>query len=283
MCSLTALAPADVPPDQGAAPVRRPHRVAERGAGDDLGQLELVAAGHEDGVDVAEPGRERRVVRLRPRLGSQPQHRRRPPASRNTASYASRISWPSEDAVATTAIRAAVAAGQPDELAQHDPRPGAVLGAADDAEGAGRDGADRSQGHGCERRGRGGAGHDVGMDSAPRLLVIVRHGKAESGEEGSDHDRRLTSRGLSATPPRPAAGWPDRWTGSTTPGCPRRAGPSRPGRPSQRVAARGGRGGRRPGTSTRPAPREVVEHARRRPTCRCRWSSGTTRPWSRWS
>lgn len=33
------------------------------------------------------------------------------------------------------------------------------------------------------------------MDSAPRLLVIVRHGKAESGEEGSDHDRRLTSRG----------------------------------------------------------------------------------------
>ena len=34
------------------------------------------------------------------------------------------------------------------------------------------------------------------MDSAPRLLVIVRHGKAESGEEGSDHDRRLTSRGL---------------------------------------------------------------------------------------
>lgn len=34
------------------------------------------------------------------------------------------------------------------------------------------------------------------MDSAPRLLVIVRHAKAESGEEGSDHDRRLTSRGL---------------------------------------------------------------------------------------
>jgi phosphohistidine phosphatase len=35
------------------------------------------------------------------------------------------------------------------------------------------------------------------MDSAPRLLVIVRHGKAESGEQGSDHDRRLTSRGRS--------------------------------------------------------------------------------------
>jgi phosphohistidine phosphatase len=33
------------------------------------------------------------------------------------------------------------------------------------------------------------------MGSAPRLLVIVRHGKAESGEEGSDHDRPLTSRG----------------------------------------------------------------------------------------
>jgi phosphohistidine phosphatase len=35
----------------------------------------------------------------------------------------------------------------------------------------------------------------VGMDPAHRLLVIVRHAKAESGEEGSDHDRRLTSRG----------------------------------------------------------------------------------------
>lgn len=33
------------------------------------------------------------------------------------------------------------------------------------------------------------------MDRAPRRLVIVRHAKAESGEEGSDHDRRLTSRG----------------------------------------------------------------------------------------
>lgn len=35
------------------------------------------------------------------------------------------------------------------------------------------------------------------MDTAPRLLVLVRHGKAESGEEGNDHDRRLTPRGLS--------------------------------------------------------------------------------------
>jgi phosphohistidine phosphatase len=33
------------------------------------------------------------------------------------------------------------------------------------------------------------------MDRAPRHLVIVRHAKAESGEEGSDHDRRLTRRG----------------------------------------------------------------------------------------
>jgi phosphohistidine phosphatase len=36
----------------------------------------------------------------------------------------------------------------------------------------------------------------VGMDRAHRLLVIVRHAKTESGEEGSDHDRRLTSRGV---------------------------------------------------------------------------------------
>lgn len=35
------------------------------------------------------------------------------------------------------------------------------------------------------------------MDSAPRLVVLVRHGKAESGEEGDDHGRRLTSRGES--------------------------------------------------------------------------------------
>ena len=33
------------------------------------------------------------------------------------------------------------------------------------------------------------------MDRAPRRLVLVRHAKAESGEEGADHDRRLTSRG----------------------------------------------------------------------------------------
>jgi phosphohistidine phosphatase len=31
--------------------------------------------------------------------------------------------------------------------------------------------------------------------SAPRLVVLVRHAKAESGEEGADHDRRLTDRG----------------------------------------------------------------------------------------
>ena len=36
------------------------------------------------------------------------------------------------------------------------------------------------------------------MESASRLVVLVRHGKAESGEEGSDHDRRLTGRGRSA-------------------------------------------------------------------------------------
>jgi phosphohistidine phosphatase len=35
------------------------------------------------------------------------------------------------------------------------------------------------------------------MDSAPRLVVLVRHGKAESGEEGDDHGRHLTSRGRS--------------------------------------------------------------------------------------
>lgn len=33
------------------------------------------------------------------------------------------------------------------------------------------------------------------MDREPRRLVLVRHAKAESGEEGADHERRLTSRG----------------------------------------------------------------------------------------
>ena len=36
------------------------------------------------------------------------------------------------------------------------------------------------------------------MESASRLVVLVRHGKAESGEEGSDHARRLTNRGQAA-------------------------------------------------------------------------------------
>ena len=91
--------------DHGAAQVRRPHRVAERGAGDDLGQLELVAAGHEDGVDVAEPGRERRVVRLRPRLGSQPQHVAGAQLAEHRVVRPRGSPGPSEDAVATTAIR----------------------------------------------------------------------------------------------------------------------------------------------------------------------------------
>jgi phosphohistidine phosphatase len=38
----------------------------------------------------------------------------------------------------------------------------------------------------------------VMTDDPARLLVLVRHAKAESGEEGSDHDRRLTGRGRSA-------------------------------------------------------------------------------------
>ena len=37
----------------------------------------------------------------------------------------------------------------------------------------------------------------VAMHVAPRLVALVRHGKAESGEEGSDHARRLTSKGRS--------------------------------------------------------------------------------------
>jgi len=36
------------------------------------------------------------------------------------------------------------------------------------------------------------------MNRTSQLLVVVRHGKAESGEEGNDHERRLTGRGLAA-------------------------------------------------------------------------------------
>jgi phosphohistidine phosphatase len=47
------------------------------------------------------------------------------------------------------------------------------------------------------------------MNDAPRrTLVIVRHAKAESGEDGPDHDRRLTSRG------RRAAAEAGRWLAS---------------------------------------------------------------------
>jgi phosphohistidine phosphatase len=35
-------------------------------------------------------------------------------------------------------------------------------------------------------------------DTPRRTLVLVRHAKAESGEEGSDHDRKLTNRGTRA-------------------------------------------------------------------------------------
>lgn len=35
-------------------------------------------------------------------------------------------------------------------------------------------------------------------DARPRTLVLVRHAKAESGEEGADHERRLTGRGQTA-------------------------------------------------------------------------------------
>jgi phosphohistidine phosphatase len=38
----------------------------------------------------------------------------------------------------------------------------------------------------------------VMTDASRRTVVLVRHAKAESGEEGSDHDRRLTKRGRTA-------------------------------------------------------------------------------------
>jgi len=38
----------------------------------------------------------------------------------------------------------------------------------------------------------------VMTDPTARTLVLVRHAKAESGEEGADHERRLTSRGQAA-------------------------------------------------------------------------------------
>ena len=44
-----------------------------------------------------------------------------------------------------------------------------------------------------------------------RLLVLVRHAKAKSGEEGSDHDRRLTKKG------RRHAADAGRWLGEVLP------------------------------------------------------------------
>lgn len=39
---------------------------------------------------------------------------------------------------------------------------------------------------------------DARSDVQPRTLVLVRHAKAENGDEGADHERRLTSRGQRA-------------------------------------------------------------------------------------
>lgn len=44
----------------------------------------------------------------------------------------------------------------------------------------------------------GDANAHVRDDVPARTLVLVRHAKAESGEEGADHDRRLTSKGRAA-------------------------------------------------------------------------------------
>jgi phosphohistidine phosphatase len=50
------------------------------------------------------------------------------------------------------------------------------------------------------------------MTDAPRrLLVLVRHAKAESGEEAADHDRRLTGKG------RAAAAEAGRWLAENVP------------------------------------------------------------------
>ena len=57
------LAPADAGHDH-AAPVRLQDGVGHRGAGEDGGQLELVAAGHEDAGGLAEPLHELLVVGL---------------------------------------------------------------------------------------------------------------------------------------------------------------------------------------------------------------------------
>lgn len=50
-----------------------------------------------------------------------------------------------------------------------------------------------------------------GPGAPARTLVLVRHAKAESGEEGADHDRRLTSKG------RTAAAEAGRWLATAAP------------------------------------------------------------------
>lgn len=55
------------------------------------------------------------------------------------------------------------------------------------------------------------ASSDVPSDVDTRTLVLVRHAKAESGEEGEDHARRLTSRG------RTAADEAGRWLATVVP------------------------------------------------------------------
>ena len=217
MCSLTALAPADVPPTTAprayAARIASPKRVPAMTAAR-MSWLPPVMKTPSTSSSAAASSGSSASSRVCGRSGV-------------VGGSAQR---PEHLVVALEDLRAqrrrgrhdgdprAVAAGQPDELAQHDALADAVLGATDDAQSSGSDGHDGSSRHGCERttpralgsaHGRAGADiacleHDAFVSDStdvptgaagPRRLVLVRHAKAVSDSGGSDRARELTDSG----------------------------------------------------------------------------------------
>ena len=207
-------------------------RVAERGAADDRGQLELVAAGHEDagGARRAAPtsvGVVRRPRGSRGRTGddlggarARGTARRTPRRPRGRArrrSGSPRSGRRRRRCAATKSLRMV----RLREL---------VLGAADDHEG--------SPGHDREASGC----HSGPVQRQPRQLVVMRHAKAEAAGP-SDRERELTDARARRRGRGRAAGWPRRASARRTRWSPPPPAPGRPGRPSA--------GGRRAGPSSR--------------------------------
>ena len=207
MCSLTMLAPADVPPTTPprawTSTIASPNARADA----DRGELELVAAGHEHRVDVVELLREHADPAPRPGSRAAATTTSAAPSRRNSASYSSTTSSPSVDAVGTIAIAGSArpagrsAAGArggrpcPRRRRSRTPRPGAT-GIASGGTGP------------REARGRGVVGMrserteslvDEMLNPCPTRLMIARSSCSVTPRRCptacTDHERKLAKRG----------------------------------------------------------------------------------------